>query len=65
VARFVCGLYKPHWRATGLTRYHPTSYMLRARPGGTHGPPGASESFGRPYQDRASSHDLALTGVFR
>jgi hypothetical protein len=21
-------------------RYHPTSYMLRARPGGAHGPPG-------------------------
>src|ERR671919_2133995 len=41
-----------------------TSDMLRARPGGTHGPPGASESFGRPYRDRVGSRNLSLTQVF-
>jgi hypothetical protein len=41
-------------------RYHPTGHRLRACPGSTHGPWGASKSFDRPYRDRVSSHNLLL-----
>jgi hypothetical protein len=37
----------------------------RASPGHPRPPGGRLKVFGRPYRDRASSHNLALTGIFR